>query len=134
MPHIESRAVIEGFDSRDLSWVGYERILQARLPGLRPARCAAERLTGEHLELHLVDVDRVGVLGEVVDLPQFDGSERDLLRDWRIPPQRVPVPSGLSVPSMAAIGPSKRGWVDPSSLSETWRVAVCAPGFGGAGN
>jgi hypothetical protein len=66
MPHKAARPVVGGLHPRDLAWVGDHRALQARLPQLRTARLFPERLSVYDLELHLVDVDGVGILGEVV--------------------------------------------------------------------
>ena len=72
VPDEEPGVVEARLDAGDLVGVGDDRVLVAGLPRLGGPSRSAERLPVHDLELHLVDVDRVGVLGEVVDLPELD--------------------------------------------------------------
>src|SRR6266702_1065533 len=47
----------------------------------RSIRSDRDRLAVDYFELHLVDMNRMGVLGEIVDLPGLRGSERRVLGD-----------------------------------------------------
>ena len=47
-----------------------------------------EYLAGAHLELHLMDVDRVRVLSEVIYSPDLDRTEHRVLSDGVVPISR----------------------------------------------
>ena len=75
VPHVEAFEIESGSHRRDLTGIGDHRVLVAALPGL-DARTGVGGLPDEpafdHLETDEVEVDRVRVLGEVVDLPVLD--------------------------------------------------------------
>src|SRR4029453_4928689 len=89
-----SGAVVGPFHPRDLAGVGDDRVLAARLPRLRAASRTTEGLPLEHLEQDLVDVDRVGVLGEVVQLPDLGRAQCRVLGDPIVPPERDALVAG----------------------------------------
>ena len=88
MPDVEARQVEQGLDPGDLARVGDDGVLEARLPAFRRSGSTVNRLAVDHLELHLVDVDGVRVLGEIVYLPDLDRTERRVLGDQIVPTQR----------------------------------------------
>src|SRR5262245_17644009 len=80
MPHIEARKVKFCLYSRDLTRVCDHDVLVTCLPALRrPRRSTAKALPAHYLKLHLMDVDRVGVLGKVENLPHFHGIRLGIL-------------------------------------------------------
>ena len=82
--------VEQRFYARDLVRVGDDGVLAAALPAFRgPHGKASDHLAAKDLERDLVNVDRVGVGGEVVELPDFDGSHGRVLSDRLVPPERV---------------------------------------------
>ena len=97
----------------------------SQLSGEREA--PSERLAIDDLELHFMDVNGVGVFGEVVYLPHFDGVRAGFSVIGSAQPIGTGSPEPSSVPRRAAIGPSKPGNVLAASLSETCRVMFAAP-------
>src|SRR5215208_7864813 len=90
VPDEQSGAVEQRLHARDLVWVGDDGVLATGLPALRWARGSVpDRLAADDLKGHLVYVDRVGVGGEVVDLPDLDGSHGRVLRERLAPAERV---------------------------------------------
>src|SRR5512143_1938555 len=95
VPHEEAGDVEVRLDSGKAAGIHEDGILGPGFPCFRRNGAAAklrssvradlDRLPVDHLELHLVDVDGMGILGEVVDLPHFCyssiGSENGVLRD-----------------------------------------------------
>src|SRR5262249_8353992 len=75
VPDVQSRYVERGPDGRDVSGVGEDGMLEARFPRLddRVHRLEAGDGPPTHdLEPYHMHVDRMPVLGEVVDLPILD--------------------------------------------------------------
>src|SRR5262249_7812570 len=76
VPDVLARQVELRLNASHLVRIGDDGILATGLPGLRPAGIASE-----HLELHLMDVDGVGVVAEVGDLPDLGGAQGRILGD-----------------------------------------------------
>src|SRR5215211_6331700 len=90
VPDEQSGAVEQRLHARDLVWVGDDVVLATGLPALRWARGSVpDRLAADDLKGHLVYVDRVGVGGEVVQLPDLDGSHGRVLRERLVPAKRL---------------------------------------------
>src|SRR6266508_360290 len=110
VPHVQAGEVELGLDPGDLLRVGDDGVLVAGLPALRRSGRSLgrlERLAVDDLELHLVDVDGVGVFGEVVELPDLGGSQRRVLGDRIVPAQVDRVlagPSGVKVGNLSWLG------------------------------
>src|SRR5215207_10480937 len=85
VPDEQAGAVEERLHARDLAGVGDHGVLATELPALGRTGDAVERLAVFYLEGDLVDVDRVGVLGEVVELPDLDRADLGELA-WRLVP------------------------------------------------
>src|SRR3970282_60978 len=74
MPDIQAGEVEQCFDPGDLTRIGDDGVLVARLPSLRRSSTAAANcLPVDYLELDLVDVDGVSVLGEGEHLHYLGG-------------------------------------------------------------
>src|SRR5215218_441144 len=90
VPDEQSGAVEQRLHARDLVWVGDDGVLATGLPALRWARGSVpDRLAADDLKGHLVYVDRMGVGGEVVELPDLDGSHGRVLRERLVPAKRL---------------------------------------------
>ena len=64
VPDVEARKIEQGFDPGDLARIGDDGVLEACLPAFRRAAIIAFKwLALHHLELHLMNVNGVGVLG-----------------------------------------------------------------------
>jgi hypothetical protein len=134
MPDEEPRVIEARFDAGDLVGVGDDRVLVAGLPRLRLSGPPVKRFPVQHLKLHLVDVDRVGVLGEVVQFPDLDRVQGRGLGDLLVPVQPDGGPSASTVPRTASVGPTPARIFDISSLSDTRRVTVSGPSAARAGS
>ncbi len=101
VPDVQPRDVEPGPDPGDLTRIGDDRVLVARLPRLRRLRRRPGRdlhlagpvvhddvLATHHLEGQLVDVHRVRVRRGVVQLPHLGGAHRGVLGD-RVRPQAL---------------------------------------------
>src|SRR6185369_5341761 len=90
MPDESARDIERGFDPSDLPWISNDHVSETGFPWLRWQRVAHQlgwrqrhaflvrdqRLPIDNLKLHLVEVNRMSVLGEVVQLPQFGRVQR----------------------------------------------------------
>src|SRR5215218_7595490 len=87
VPDEEAGTVERGLHAGDLTGVGDDGVLAgSRLPGLRAADGSVlDLLAVDDLEQDLVDVDRVRVLGEVVQLPHLGGAHGGVLGDRVVP-------------------------------------------------
>ena len=76
VPDVQTADVELRRDPGDLPRVGDHRVLESRFPRLRGtsyhARRSGDSATARHRETYQMQVDRVGVLGEVVDNPFLD--------------------------------------------------------------
>jgi hypothetical protein len=136
VPDEETGAIERRPDARDLARVGDDRVLAgACLPSLGATHCTGRDILSVHdLEQDLVDVDRVRVGGEVVQLPDFGRTDGGILRDRVVPAagnadtcceraeQRLLGPERFSVQAVETTLPSDsltRTVLESSSLSET---------------
>src|SRR5262245_64938170 len=61
-------------EARDLTGIDDHGVLSAPFPDLGPARGAELVLALDDLELHQMDVDRMRILGEIVNRPDLGGA------------------------------------------------------------
>ena len=101
MPNEQAGTVEERLHACDFAGVGDHGVLAAALPALRGAGDAFKRLPVHHLEGDLVDVDRVGVRGEVVELPDLDRANRGVLGRRLVPAEWMSGNSWYFEPTLA---------------------------------
>src|SRR3972149_5303677 len=92
VPYIQAGDVERCLDPRDLAWIGYDRVLVARLSSLRRGDRAGyaeqriEDLAVHDLKAHEVKMDRMGIPREVINFPRlgvsFGGGLRDVDRQY----------------------------------------------------
>src|SRR5215208_136884 len=124
VPDEQAGAVEQRLHARDLVRVGDDGVLATGLPGLRgPGSRLADHLAAEDLEGHLVDVDRMSVGGEVVQLPDFDGSQGRVLRGRLVPAERVSAAVRVERPQ---VGLGRCEWLAVRAVQEDVAILVGA--------
>jgi hypothetical protein len=76
MPDVEPGQIEQHPDAGNLVGIGDCRVFEPSLPTLRRPGQIAKLLALLDLKLHFVNVERMRVLGEVVDLPNLHAIER----------------------------------------------------------
>src|SRR5512132_641942 len=72
VPHIQSAEIEGGADAGNLARIGNNCIFRTYLPRLsRPRRARSDPLPIDDAELNLMQVNRMGVVGEVMNVPKF---------------------------------------------------------------
>src|SRR6185369_2525560 len=93
VPDKETGDVELGLHAGNHTRIDEDGVLGPGFPGLGPGNSAGDelrssirrdinRLAVDYFELRLMNVNRVGVLGEIVDLPGLGGAECRVLGDW----------------------------------------------------
>ena len=105
MPDVLSRAVKRSLQPRDLTWIGDHCVFGTRLPNLRLANDAISADALDDFKLDQMEVNRMRVLGCIVNLPDLGCSGAGFSVMACIHNSGLPSPAAVSVPSVACVGP-----------------------------
>jgi hypothetical protein len=85
VPDEQTRIIEPGLDPCDFCRISDDRVFETRFPVFGGRLLLRSNSWRSTTKLHLVDMDRMSIFGEVVALPDLDGVQGRVLRNWIVP-------------------------------------------------